>query len=91
MKNLKTDYIDLYYLHRINRDIPIEDVRYALLQTFLYHKFQRYQKKYNLLDMHFLLLQLHIFNLALDHIHGKPPCIPYQFVILINDQFLFFA
>ena len=26
MKNLKTDYIDLYYLHRINRDIPIEDV-----------------------------------------------------------------
>ena len=30
MKNLKTDYIDLYYLHRINRDIPIEDVALVL-------------------------------------------------------------
>lgn len=24
MKNLRTDYIDLYYLHRINEDIPLE-------------------------------------------------------------------
>lgn len=26
MKNLKTNYIDLYYLHRINERIPVEDV-----------------------------------------------------------------
>lgn len=26
MGNLKTDYIDLYYLHRINPEIPVEDV-----------------------------------------------------------------
>lgn len=26
MKRLKTDYIDLYYLHRLNEQIPIEDV-----------------------------------------------------------------
>lgn len=24
MRNLQTDYIDLYYLHRVNRDIPVE-------------------------------------------------------------------
>lgn len=26
MKKLRTDYIDLYYLHRVNPDIPVEDV-----------------------------------------------------------------
>ena len=26
MKRLQTDYVDLYYLHRINFDVPIEDV-----------------------------------------------------------------
>lgn len=26
MKNLRTDYIDLYYLHRVNEKIPVEDV-----------------------------------------------------------------
>ena len=26
MKNLRTDYIDLYYLHRLNEFVPIEDV-----------------------------------------------------------------
>lgn len=26
MKNLRTDYIDLYYLHRVNRDVPVEMV-----------------------------------------------------------------
>lgn len=26
MQNLRTDYIDLYYLHRVNEQIPIEDV-----------------------------------------------------------------
>lgn len=26
MKNLRTDYIDLYYLHRVNEDIPVENV-----------------------------------------------------------------
>lgn len=26
IKNLKTNYIDLYYLHRINENVPIEDV-----------------------------------------------------------------
>ena len=25
-KNLRTDYIDLYYLHRINENIPVEDI-----------------------------------------------------------------
>ena len=26
MKNLQTDYVDLYYLHRVNRDVPVEAV-----------------------------------------------------------------
>lgn len=26
MENLQTDYIDLYYLHRVNENIPVEDV-----------------------------------------------------------------
>lgn len=26
MKNLRTDYIDLYYLHRINQQVPVEEV-----------------------------------------------------------------
>ena len=26
LKNLRTDYIDLYYLHRVNRQIPVETV-----------------------------------------------------------------
>lgn len=26
MKNLKTDYVDLYYLHRVNELIPVEDI-----------------------------------------------------------------
>lgn len=26
MQNLRTDYIDLYYLHRVNEQIPVEDV-----------------------------------------------------------------
>ena len=30
MKRLQTDYIDLYYLHRINCDIPVEEVADAM-------------------------------------------------------------
>lgn len=30
LKNLRTDYIDLYYLHRVNEDIPVEDVAEAM-------------------------------------------------------------
>lgn len=30
MKNLRTDYIDLYYLHRVNEHIPVEDVAEAM-------------------------------------------------------------
>lgn len=30
MKNLRTDYIDLYYLHRINENVPVEDVAEAM-------------------------------------------------------------
>ena len=26
MQRLQTDYVDLYYLHRINLDIPVEEV-----------------------------------------------------------------
>lgn len=26
MKNLQTDYVDLYYLHRVNRNVPVETV-----------------------------------------------------------------
>lgn len=26
LEHLNTDYVDLYYLHRVNRDIPVEDV-----------------------------------------------------------------
>lgn len=30
MKNLRTDYIDLYYLHRVNTLVPVEDVAQAM-------------------------------------------------------------
>ena len=30
MKRLRTDYIDLYYLHRVNEQIPVEDVARAM-------------------------------------------------------------
>lgn len=30
LKNLGTDYIDLYYLHRVNRQIPVEQVALAM-------------------------------------------------------------
>lgn len=30
MERLQTDYVDLYYLHRINPDIPVEDVADAM-------------------------------------------------------------
>ena len=30
MERLQTDYVDLYYLHRINPDIPVEDVAGAM-------------------------------------------------------------
>ena len=30
MKNLRTDYIDLYYLHRVNQGVPVEDVAAAM-------------------------------------------------------------
>lgn len=34
MKRLQTDYIDLYYLHRINEDISVEDIA-AVMGTFI--------------------------------------------------------
>lgn len=34
MKRLQTDYIDLYYLHRINDDIPVEDIA-AVMGRFI--------------------------------------------------------
>lgn len=30
MENLQTDYIDLYYLHRVNENVPVEDVADAM-------------------------------------------------------------
>ncbi len=30
MKRLRTDYIDLYYLHRVHKQIPVEDVAQAM-------------------------------------------------------------
>ena len=30
LKNLKTDYIDLYYLHRVDPNVPIEDIAYLM-------------------------------------------------------------
>lgn len=30
LKNLKTDYADLYYLHRVNPDIPVEEIAEAM-------------------------------------------------------------
>lgn len=30
LKRLNTDYVDLYYQHRVNKDIPVEDVAYAM-------------------------------------------------------------
>ena len=34
LKNLKTDYIDLYYLHRVDPNVPIEDIAY-LMKDFI--------------------------------------------------------
>ena len=34
LNNLKTDYIDLYYLHRVDPNIPIEDIAY-LMKDFI--------------------------------------------------------
>lgn len=30
MKNLRTDYVDLYYLHRVNEGVPVEEVAEAM-------------------------------------------------------------
>lgn len=30
MKNLRTDYVDLYYLHRVNEGVPVEEVAGAM-------------------------------------------------------------
>lgn len=30
MKNLRTDYIDLYYLHRVNEGVPVEEIAGAM-------------------------------------------------------------
>ena len=32
MERLRTDHVDLYYLHRVNRDIPVEEVAEAMQQ-----------------------------------------------------------
>ena len=34
LNNLKTDYIDLYYLHRVDPNVPIEDIAY-LMKNFI--------------------------------------------------------
>ena len=34
LNNLKTDYIDLYYLHRVDPNVPIEDIAY-LMKDFI--------------------------------------------------------
>lgn len=30
MENLQTDYVDLYYLHRVNEDMALSDVSLAM-------------------------------------------------------------
>ena len=30
LKNLQTDYVDLYYLHRINEEVPLEEVAHVM-------------------------------------------------------------
>lgn len=40
MERLRTDYIDLYYLHRVNEQIPIEDVA-KVMGTFIQKGFIR--------------------------------------------------
>lgn len=40
MKRLRTDYIDLYYLHRLNEQIPVEDVA-AVMGKFIQKGFIR--------------------------------------------------
>lgn len=34
LERLKTDYIDLYYLHRVDPNVPIEDIAY-LMKNFI--------------------------------------------------------
>ena len=40
LKNLKTDYIDLYYLHRINEEIPVEEIA-EVMKKFIEEKLIR--------------------------------------------------
>lgn len=47
LKRLKTDYIDLYYLHRVDPNVPIEDIVY-LMKDFIKQgkiKYWGYQKQ----------------------------------------------
>lgn len=32
LENLKTDYVDLYYLHRVNEEIPLKDIAIVMGQ-----------------------------------------------------------
>ena len=43
LKRLKTDYIDLYYLHRVDPNVPIEDIAY-LMKDFIKHILRRIER-----------------------------------------------
>lgn len=47
LKRLKIDYIDLYYLHRVDPNVPIEDIAYLMKNCIKQGKIKHwgYQKQ----------------------------------------------
>lgn len=43
LKRLKTDYIDLYYLHRVDPNVPIEDIAYLMKNCIKQRKIKHWE------------------------------------------------
>jgi aryl-alcohol dehydrogenase-like predicted oxidoreductase len=43
LKRLKIDYIDLYYLHRVDPNVPIEDIAYLMKNCIKQRKIKHWE------------------------------------------------